>query len=101
MIRGYTIKTYRELEKLSDGNPVKDLAYACIAAEVPAHEVASMLKVSRTTLYNWISGKNKPNRIYLPLIEEATSKLTNIANSKKDNFYKTLGEKLGDNTPDA
>jgi len=70
MSYGYSIKVV-ELNKKADRKSLGViLGRECIKRNIPVSEVASMLGVSRQTIYNWFTGETYPQPQVADLISE-------------------------------
>lgn len=73
--RGYDSLFIRKVEEADQKPAVLLLAEACIVKNVAVTEVAEMFKVSRATVYNWMTGKTAPHPRYLALMPKITTRL--------------------------
>ena len=60
-MRGYS-QAIVEANAAAPAGPGVQLGAVCIALKYPASQVAKALNVSRQTVYDWFSGKTKPNK---------------------------------------
>ncbi len=68
-MNGYSIRV-AEAIKNADGNlPGVQLGLKCLERDIPVTRVASILKVTRQTVYNWFCGKSQPQPHHLHGVE--------------------------------
>lgn len=72
---GYTLAIVQANKIASQSNLGVKLGRACIAADVPIFQVAKDFNVTRTTVYNWFSGKTRPSMRMEHAIEQYIKEL--------------------------
>jgi transcriptional regulator with XRE-family HTH domain len=71
-VRGYdTLFVQRVKTATYQHAALRSFAKACIRKQQPISEVAQAFGVSRTTVYNWLTGRTVPHARYLNLIKDA------------------------------
>lgn len=73
-LRGYDSLFIRKVEEADQKPAVLALAEVCIEKNVAVTEVASAFGVSRSTVYNWMTGKTEPHPRYLALMPKVTTR---------------------------
>lgn len=71
-MQGYSIRVARAVMR-EDGYQDRlgvRLGRMCVDQDIPVMEVASAMKVSRQTVYNWFLGRMQPTSNHVPMIEE-------------------------------
>lgn len=70
MSYGYTSRIDKLNRTANSSSLGVKLGRLCIKRDVPVSEIASLLGVSRQTVYNWFVGTHEPSTEVSPLIEE-------------------------------
>jgi DNA invertase Pin-like site-specific DNA recombinase len=73
--RGYDTQFIRRVEKANPHPEVLRLAHMCIDCEVPIAYVADLFGVSRSTVYNWMTGKTVPRPRHIADMPEIVARL--------------------------
>lgn len=73
--RGYSVRMVATVMAGDPSNPVNKLARHCITNLVTVAYVATLLGVSKASVYNWFLGKTKPNKLGLSRVQDALIKL--------------------------
>jgi transcriptional regulator with XRE-family HTH domain len=68
MSYGYSAKVVALNQQADKSNLGVRLGRACIKKDIPVSMVATMLGVSRQTLYNWFIGKSSPQPMMVDLV---------------------------------
>lgn len=76
MARTYTPKLIKLVEEADVSKLGVQLAKVCIENNIPVHDVADFLKVSRVTVYNWFKGKTNVLGEHQEKIEKLITKLS-------------------------
>lgn len=67
---GYSYKIVRALQDGDSRSLAVQLGRLCIQKDIPVHDVAANLGVSRQTVYAWFTGRFHPRSEYLMRIDE-------------------------------
>ena len=79
MSLGYSVRVYRLNEAADAASVGVRLGRVCLSKDIPATEVASRLRVSRQTVYNWFCGKNQPHPTAREAIQMYLAQLGQVA----------------------
>jgi DNA-binding transcriptional regulator YiaG len=74
-VRGYDSLFIQRVKSADLDKEVKALALACIKHAVSISQAADLLKVTRATVYNWMTGRTKPYPKYLAVMPEVTAQI--------------------------
>jgi transcriptional regulator with XRE-family HTH domain len=75
MSQGYSVRLCRLNEAADAASVGVRLGRVCLARDIPATEVASQLRVSRQTVYNWFCARSMPSHALRVRVEDYISYL--------------------------
>jgi DNA-binding transcriptional regulator YiaG len=77
-VRGYDSLFIQRVKSADLDKEVKALALACINHAVSVSQAASLLKVTRGTMYNWMTGRTKPYPKHLAAMPKVTAQIKRL-----------------------
>lgn len=69
-MQGYSVRVAEAVRRNDGSLPGVQLGRLCIDQDIPVMEVATAMKVSRQTVYNWFLCRVRPASHHIPMIEE-------------------------------
>ena len=76
MSRGYTTKFIRAVNEADQSKLGVRLGQVCIQNDIPVHDVAEFLKVTRMTVYHWFKGETNVIHTHKETVEKLIAKLS-------------------------
>jgi hypothetical protein len=76
MSRGYTTKFIRAVNDADQTKIGVQLGQLCIKNDIPVHDVAEFIKVTRMTVYHWFKGTTNVRTTHEELVKKLISKLS-------------------------
>jgi hypothetical protein len=71
-VRGYDTLFVQRVKATEHADPtLRAFVKACLRKQVPITELAGMFEVSRSSVYNWMTGQTVPHPRHLRLMKEA------------------------------